>query len=992
MRGAPKLLPRSRVLTRAGLAFLVSLALAWAAGAAAELAAPTVFGPAESAVSAQSDSGLLTWMEGYTLVLLSTQDARSFAAARDAIQAAGATVAVAVPPAVILGWVPPELESAVLSVQGVEGIHRTPVPETLIDRLRGRDETNATAVEFFNSVASGAWRQELLRQRDESLFSPSGLPLEREPLIKDSFEPPQLNLDAYLENLRSVGYDATAEAERLSRGGSIFGVTGNSDDMVGTVTVTLFFVESDGSIDPNTYTWGTSQLNNTVNNAISGLSWWSSRAATYGKTVSFTVYYYPGTDVRCQIGYEPVLHPSSDVPTWVSEIMSSFGYSSGSHYDQVAAYNTWARSNYGTNWAFSSFIEYNPPPAGVAFTDGYAAWAYLGGPYSNLLYRSFNWPFNSVYSHETGHIFQACDEYFESGYGGCMSCGACSHGIANGNCEYCNPHAVACMMNANDDALCAYTPGHLGWLSAPIVKYSSHTIQDPTGNKNGMVDAGESVTMPLTLKNWGLPVTGVSATLTTADPYITITGNYSTFSNMVLDQSATTAVPYAFSASPSTPSTHVATFTLNIVGSGYDTTSSFDIQVGLEPVLLVDDDNGFTYETYYENALTAAGYGYYYWSVSTRGAPPLSELVKRDVVVWFTSQERDLTLTGLDERNLTSYLNQGGTLFLSSQDYLFERFESFAMDILHVTAFTGETSSITETGVTGDPISDGMTLGMSYVTPLWNFSDDIIPDSRSAAVFMNSTGYPGALRFPAVGTAPYKVVFFAFPFEAIADGTPPNDRASVMGKVVEWLMLPQDYQPPAVEVTSPNGGEEWASGTQHEITWIATDNVRVDSVSILFSRDGGLSFPDTLASREANDSTFTWEIPHTPSDSCLIKVIAYDASLNSSEDVSDAFFKIPPAEVPGVVAFDLLQNYPNPFNPTTNIVFSLDRDCRASLRVFDVSGRLVRTLADGPQAAGRYIVPWDGKDDSGKLTAPGVYSYLLENDRQSASRKMVLLR
>ena len=988
MRGALTLPSRSRVFASAGLLLLVSLAFIPAAGAAS--------GPAESPVAAESATGMFSWTEGYTLVLLSTEDARSFVVARDAIQAAGARVAVAVPPGVVLGWVPAELEARVLSVPGVEGIYRAPVPEAVVERLRGRDETNATAVQFFNSVASGAWRQELLRQRDESLFSPSGEPLEREPLIKDSFEPPQLNVQAYLENLRSVGYDAAAEAERLSGGGNIFEVLGNSDNMVGTVTVTLFFVESDGSIDPNTYTWGTTQLNNTVSSAISGLTWWVSKAAAYGKTVSFTMHYFPGTDVRCQTGYEPVLHASSDVPNWVSEIMASFGYSSGSHYDRVMAYNTWAKANYGTNWAFSSFIEYNPPPAGTAFTDGYAAWAYLGGPYSNLLYRSFTWAFNTVYSHETGHIFKACDEYYQYGYGGCTSCGTCSHGINNGNCEYCNPQAVACMMRGSDDALCAYTPGQVGWLSGPIVKYSSHTIQDPTGNNNGMVDPGESVTMPLTLKNWGFPVTGVSATLTTTDPYITITSNYSTYSNMVLDQPATGATAYALSASPGTPNAHVATLTLNIVGSGYDTTSSFDIQVGLEPVLLVDDDNGYTYETYYQNALTAAGYGYYYWNVKTKGSPAVSDLIKRDVVVWFTSIERDLTLTGLDERNLTSYLNQGGTLFLSSQDYLLERFEDFAQDMLHVTAFTGETSSSTETGVTGDPISNGMSLGTSYVYPLMNYSDDITPDGRSATVFMNNTGYPGALRFPAVGTAPYKVVFFAFPLEAVADGTAPNNRATVMDKVIEWLMLPQDYQPPAVEVTSPDGGEEWASGTQHAITWVASDNVHVDSVSIFFSHDGGVSFPDTVALREENDSTYTWLVPETPSDSCLIKVVAFDSWLNSTEDVSDGLFRIPPpigvGDVPRAVAFGLSQNYPNPFNPLTSIVFSLDQACRVSLRVFDVSGRLVRTLAEGPYLAGRHTVSWDGRDASGKPVASGVYSYVLEGEREVAARKMVLLR
>jgi len=946
----------------------------------------------EQPVAGEVETAIFGWTEGYTLVLLSTEDARSFAAVRNAIQAAGARVAVAVPPGVVLGWVPVELESKVLSIPGVEGVYRTPVPEAIIERLRARDEVDATAVLFFNSVASGAWRKEMLRQREESLFSPSGEPLQREPLIKDSFDPPQLNLDAYLENLRSVGYDVAGEMQRLSGEGNIFEVLGNSDNMVGTVTVTLFFVESDGSVDPNTYTWNSTHLTSTVNSAISGLTWWSSKASTYSKTVSFTVYYYPGTDVRCQTGYEPILHPSDDAHYWVEEIMASFGYASGSHTDRVAAYNTWAKGNYGTNWAFSSFIEYNPPPAGTAFTDGYSAWAYLGGPYSNLLYRSFSWPFNTVYSHETGHIFRACDEYYQYGYGGCTSCGLCSHGVNNGNCEYCNSQALACMMRGSDDALCAYTPGHVGWLSGPIVKYSSHAISDPTGNNNGKADPGESVTMPVTLKNWGLPVTGVSATLSTTDPYITITGNYSTFSNMVLDQTATGATAYAFSCSPSTPSGHVVTFTLNIVGSGYDTTSTFDVQIGLEPILLVDDDNGGTYETYYQNALAANGYGYYYWNVKTKGSPTYNDLKKRNIVVWFTSMVVRLTYT--DEKNLADYLNQGGTLFLSSQDYLGVRFETFARDMLHVDACTEDVASSSETGVVGDPIGNGMSLAMDY--PFENYSDDITPDSRSAPVFINSTGNPGALRFPAVGTAPYKVVFLAFPFEAVANGTAPNNRATVMDKVIEWLMLPQDYQPPAVEVTAPDGGEEWTSGSEQEVTWVASDNASVDSVSILCSYDGGVSFPDTIAVREENDSTYTWLVPETPSDSCLIKVVAFDNSLNWTEDVSDSFFTIlgpiGAGEVPRVAGFGLYQNYPNPFNPVTSIEFSLDQAGIVSLRVFDVSGRLVRTLAEGPYAEGRHTVSWDGRDASDKPVASGVYSYVLETRQKSAARKMVILR
>ena len=69
----------------------------------------------------------------------------------------------------------------------------------------------------------------------------------------------------------------------------------------------------------------------------------------------------------------------------------------------------------------------------------------------------------------------------------------------------------------------------------------------------------------------------------------------------------------------------------------------------------------------------------------------------------------------------------------------------------------------------------------------------------------------------------------------------------------------------------------------------------------------------------------------------------------------------------------LLRNYPNPFNPATKIVFRLERDAQASLRIFDVHGRLVRTLVDSYLAAGQREVEWDGRDDHGRSLASGTY-------------------
>jgi hypothetical protein len=86
------------------------------------------------------------------------------------------------------------------------------------------------------------------------------------------------------------------------------------------------------------------------------------------------------------------------------------------------------------------------------------------------------------------------------------------------------------------------------------------------------------------------------------------------------------------------------------------------------------------------------------------------------------------------------------------------------------------------------------------------------------------------------------------------------------------------------------------------------------------------------------------------------------------------------------------QNIPNPFNPTTTIHFDLAEHGAVSLRVYDVAGRLVRTLVDEVRAPGHHAVIWNAMDDSGKRLASGIYFYRLQAGVFDATRKLVLLQ
>ena len=93
-----------------------------------------------------------------------------------------------------------------------------------------------------------------------------------------------------------------------------------------------------------------------------------------------------------------------------------------------------------------------------------------------------------------------------------------------------------------------------------------------------------------------------------------------------------------------------------------------------------------------------------------------------------------------------------------------------------------------------------------------------------------------------------------------------------------------------------------------------------------------------------------------------------------------------------VEANRLYQNQPNPFNPQTTIRFSLARKGRVEVIVYDVGGRMVRTLIDGEREAGLHSVVWDGKNDRGHPVGTGIYWSQMKTESFLSNKKMVILK
>ena len=122
----------------------------------------------------------------------------------------------------------------------------------------------------------------------------------------------------------------------------------------------------------------------------------------------------------------------------------------------------------------------------------------------------------------------------------------------------------------------------------------------------------------------------------------------------------------------------------------------------------------------------------------------------------------------------------------------------------------------------------------------------------------------------------------------------------------------------------------------------------------------------------------------------VVGVVAeqYKLQPRDDDDIEDAI-GISDGELPGAVS--LSQNLPNPFGGETGIAYTLPARSDVLLQVFNVAGRLVRTLVDGPQPAGHWNVGWDGADENGKTVSNGVYFYRLTTGEKTIEKRMFLV-
>ncbi len=196
-----------------------------------------------------------------------------------------------------------------------------------------------------------------------------------------------------------------------------------------------------------------------------------------------------------------------------------------------------------------------------------------------------------------------------------------------------------------------------------------------------------------------------------------------------------------------------------------------------------------------------------------------------------------------------------------------------------------------------------------------------------------------------------------------------------------WILFLQDSA--VVPVTLQEYASRWA-GDRVEITWRLYD-VSPGVAFEVWRRDGALfqTVHNPAITQSGNEFVF--------GDRSTRPGVTYRYRVTILEDGATAASFETTVTTPAVL-FSLQQNHPNPFNPSTTIAYGVAEAGRVRLAIYDVSGRLVRTLVNTRLPAGRYTETWDGRDATGHRVASGIYFYRLQAAQQARTRKAVLLK
>jgi hypothetical protein len=210
-------------------------------------------------------------------------------------------------------------------------------------------------------------------------------------------------------------------------------------------------------------------------------------------------------------------------------------------------------------------------------------------------------------------------------------------------------------------------------------------------------------------------------------------------------------------------------------------------------ILVVDDDNNIPdVRPYFAAALDALGYSYEVFDVGggSGNGPPLVALQEHAIVLWFSGDKyvHSAGPNAIDEANLAAYLDGGGKLFLSSQDYLWDAgLTPFGVTYLGIASYLNDAGdAIVKQGVAGDPVGGGLgPYTLTYPDGFSDYGDVVDPAAGASTAFRSANAAGNSLDLDMHG-GDWQTVFFGTSWVPVYY----HDAASgvaVLTRIVEWF-------------------------------------------------------------------------------------------------------------------------------------------------------------------------------------------------------------
>ncbi|MBN1350390.1 S8 family peptidase [candidate division KSB1 bacterium] len=403
----------------------------------------------------------------------------------------------------------------------------------------------------------------------------------------------------------------------------------------------------------------------------------------------------------------------------------------------------------------------------------------------------------------------------------------------------------------------------------PRINLLSYTISDcEAGNADGVVDVGETIYITAEFANYWETATNVVARMELEDWAVTPLSTEASLGVLLgLDAPEHNTVvnsnnPFIFKINTQA-FPHRLKATITFESDGYS--RSFPITFSINPaVLLVDDDDGTNNVVlYYTEVLDELGVSYDCWACASQGIP--TTLVNYSTVIWGCGSTLPTLNTG-ERQRLTSYLRQGGNLFISGQDIGWDLCDAtaeitneysrssgaskdFYKSYLHAQYVVNESNYSQLIGVEGDPIGDDLQFNIHQ--PMQGASQspsEVLPINGGVSGFNYLNRNSGLVHF----AGGYRLVYLACGgLESIQQS---DVRWKLMSRILNWLNDLRFEHTPFKDTESCT--------EDYQITAKAisqTDSVA--EIALFWDTDGTLPYENRIGMSMIDDSTYQAFMP-----------------------------------------------------------------------------------------------------------------------------------